>query len=123
MRTRNGEYLRELHRDHRVDLTGEPCIERTIDPGVTIEFHDWNGNYDDVRKKARFFTVEPDPEIPFDGGTIEFLPNKLDLELTRSWVTVWVDSNDNRTLQRNVSVTNIGEATAAYRLLRAETDN
>jgi hypothetical protein len=95
----------------------------TIDPGVLIEFYDWSGNYDDVRKKARFFTVEPDPALPFDGGTIEVYPNKLDLELTRSWVTVWVDANDSKTFQRNASVTNIGEATAAYHLLRAETDN
>ena len=96
----------------------------TIDPGVPLEFYDWSGNYDDTRKKARFFTVAPDPWIPFgDGGLIEILPNEIDLELTNSWATVWVDDNGNATFQRNARVVNIGESTAAYHLLRAETDN
>ena len=96
----------------------------TIDPGVALEFYDWSGKYEDTRKRARFFTVEPDPEIPLGGGGVaEVLPTRLDLELTRTWVTVWVDENDKRTLQRNAAVTNIGGGTAAYHLLRAETDN
>ena len=95
----------------------------TIDPGVVLEFYDWSGDYDETRKKARFFTIEPDPEISFDGGTLEFFPNKLDLELTRTWATVWGDDNGNATFQRNATITNIGESTAAYHLLRAETDN
>lgn len=95
----------------------------TIDPGVPLEFYDWTGEYDQVRVKARFFTVAPDPELPFGPGTIEFFPNKLDLEITRTWETVWVDGSGNKTFQRNTTIQNVGESTAAYHLLRAETDN
>jgi hypothetical protein len=101
----------------------------TIDPGVGLEFYDWTGEYDKIRVKARFFTVAPDPEIPPEGATteggptIEFYPTKLDLEITSAWNTVWVDENANATFQRNAAIRNIGEATAAYHLLRAETDN
>lgn len=96
----------------------------TIDPGVTLEFYDWEGDYDNVRKKARFFTVAPDPLIPIGGGwELEIYPTALDLEITSVWNTVWVDADGNPTFQRNARVGNIGTATAAYHLLRAETDN
>jgi hypothetical protein len=94
-----------------------------IDPGQVLQFFYWNTNYDQIRVKARFFSVSPDPLLPFDGGTIEFEPDQLDLEITRDWVTVWVDINGNKTFQRNAEVTNIGGSTAAYHLLMAETDN
>ncbi|MBV8614100.1 MAG: hypothetical protein JOY66_10065 [Acetobacteraceae bacterium] len=95
----------------------------TMDPGEVLQLFDWSGNYDQIRAKARFFSVSPDPLIPFDGGTIEFEPNQLNLEITRVWNTVWVDVNGNATFQRNVEITNIGGSTAAFHLLRAETDN
>ena len=95
----------------------------TMDPGVVLEFYDPSGKYEDVRHKACFFSVEPDPVLPGNGFSYEWVPNKLDLEVTRTWTTVWVDANDNRVFQRNATVANIGQSTAAYHLLRAETDN
>jgi hypothetical protein len=95
----------------------------TIDPGVALEFFDWSGNYDDVRKKARFFTVAPDPWLPLGGFDFEVAPIQLNLELTATWCTVWVDADGNATFQRNARIANIGDATAAFHLLRAETDN
>lgn len=96
----------------------------TLDPGFWVEIYDWSGNYDATRVKARFFTVEPDPWIPLgDGILIEFQPDKLDLEITRTWATVWVGADGSQTFQRNARIENIGTSTAAYHLLRAETDN
>jgi hypothetical protein len=106
---------------HQVNVT--ETFYGTIDPGVTLEFYDWSGSYNDVRKRARFFTVAPDPMIPLGGGiTGEFSPIELNLELTGSWSTVWVDDQGIATFQRNARIANIGFATAAYHLLRAETD-
>src|SRR2546425_2933066 len=66
----------------------------TLDPGLWVEVYDWSGNYNATRVKARFFTVAPDPWIPIGGGVlVEFQPNKLDLEITRTWATVWVGSD------------------------------
>lgn len=95
----------------------------TLDPGLWVEIYDWSGSYDATRVKARFFTVAPDPLIPIGGGLVEFLPDKLDLEITRSWETVWVGADGSHTFQRNARIENIGISIAAYHLLRAETDN
>lgn len=106
---------------HGLDIT--EVLVGTIQPGEVITFFYWDGDYDKIRKKARFFTVAPDPWVPFGGGVIEAPDSVIDLELTRSWATVWVDDNGNATFQRNAVITNIGGTTATYHLLLAETDN
>jgi hypothetical protein len=95
----------------------------TLDPGIWVEIYDWSGSYSKVKGKARFFTVAPDPWLPFDGGTLEFQPDKIDMEITRVWNTVWVADDGSQTFQRNVRIENVGSSTSAYHLLRAETDN
>ena len=96
----------------------------TLEPGWWVEIYDWSGNYDATRVKARFFTVAPDPLIPIAPGIMwESTPTKLDLEITKTWATVWVDAKGDQTFQRNARIENIGTDTAAYHLLRAETDN
>jgi hypothetical protein len=95
----------------------------TLDPGVWVEIYDYSGSYDKIKVKARFFTVAPDPWLPFAGGLLEWAPNQLDLEITRVWETVWVAADGTPTFQRNAHIANVGSNTSAYRLLRAETDN
>jgi hypothetical protein len=106
----------------------------TLDPGVPpIEIYNWTtdeADYNRARVKARFFSVIPDPWIPIPGApgvSVEVLPSKLDLEITRTWVTVWASDDGSPTgahsFQRNVQITNVGDETTAYHLLRAETDN
>jgi hypothetical protein len=63
-------------------MSNEVSIAETvygiIDPGVALEFYDWSGSYDANRVKARFFSVAPDPLLPFGGLPVEVAPNKLD---------------------------------------------
>jgi hypothetical protein len=92
----------------------------TIDPGWSWQFYDWSGDYNVTRIKARFFTVEPDPDQPLGTGD---RPQHLDLEITRVWETVWVGTDGRYAFQRNVEMANIGTMTAGYHILRAETDN
>jgi len=98
----------------------------TLDPGLSVEIYNWTvdeEDYNRARVKARFFSVVPDPFL----GQFELIPNKLDFEITRTWVTVWVwedgSGNDAHSFQRNVRISNVGDSTGAYHLLRAETDN
>lgn len=100
----------------------------TIDPGVPpLEFYYWTSGeneYNQVRVKARFFTVEPDPWLPLgDIGVVEFEPSQMNLELTRTWATVWVGADGSHSFQRNAAIQNIGDFTSAYHILLAETDN
>lgn len=99
-----------------------------IDPGYSLEIYDWSGDFEETRKKARFFTVVPDTEIPIgDGIYEEYAPEfgdaLVNLEIIRTWTTVWVHPDHTHTFQRNVAIKNIGPATTAFHLLRAETDN
>jgi hypothetical protein len=58
------------------------------------------GDCDDIREKPRFFTVAPDPWLSVGGGLgIKFYPTTLNLQLTASWTTVWVDDGGNATFQ------------------------
>jgi hypothetical protein len=103
----------------------------TLDPGMPpIEIYNWTADeadYNRAKVKARFFSVIPDPWIPIAGGSFEVLPSKLDLEITRTWITVWAWDDGSEfgahSFQRNIQIANVGEETAAYHLLRAETDN
>jgi len=96
----------------------------TLDPGQAVEIYDWSGGYDENRVKARFFTIAPDPWIPLGGGVkVEGLSEHVDLEVTRTWATVWVAADGSPTFQRNARIENTGPYTCAYHLLRAETDN
>jgi hypothetical protein len=97
----------------------------TLDSGVELEIYHWgsSGSYDAQRKRGRFFSISPDPAIPFDGGTIEFVPNKVDLQITRVWNTVWTGDDESHVFQSNIAVGNIGGSTSAYHLIQAETDN
>ncbi len=92
----------------------------TADLGV-----EWTINHWGIQpQKARFFTVVPDPRIPFDGGTILIEPSgPYNIEITRVWSTVWVSDNGAITYQWNTVVTNVGSWTSAFHLLMAETDN
>ena len=92
----------------------------TIDPGWSLPFYDWSGDYYVTRVKARFFTVEPDPDPPLGTGR---RPQHLDLEITRVWETVWEGTDGKYAFQRNVEMANIGTMRAGYHILRAETDN
>ena len=92
----------------------------TVDPGWSWQFYDWSGNYYATRVKARFFTVEPDPDPPFGTGV---RPQKIDLEITRVWETVREETDGSYSFQRNAEMANIGTMRAGYRILRAETDN
>lgn len=94
----------------------------TLDPGMSIDIYNWTvdeADYNRARVKARFFSVIP--------GTFWVRPYKVDLEITRTWVTVWAADDGSPTgahsFQRNVQITNVGDTLAAYHLLRAETDN
>jgi hypothetical protein len=103
----------------------------TLDPGMPpIEIYDYTvgeADYNRARVKARFFSLIPDPWIPIPGGSLEVLPSKLEMEITRVWVTVWAADDGSpygaHSFQRNVRFANVGDYTAAYHLLRAETDN
>jgi hypothetical protein len=104
----------------------------TLDPQVEIEIYFWGdyNSYNTQRKRARFFSVSPDPEIPFPGGgTYEWEPSVHNLQITRVWNTVWAsfDQNEGKrkhVFQSNVAIKNIGdEFISAYHLIQAETDN
>jgi hypothetical protein len=94
-----------------------------IQPGEILTIFYWAGEYNKVRKKARFFTVVPDPFVDIGTGVVFVEPSQTDMELTRSWATVWLDENGNPTFQRNATFTNSSDQTATYHLLLAETDN
>jgi hypothetical protein len=96
----------------------------TIDPGVTLFNYFILGDYASEHKKHRFFTIGPDPSLPFDGGTVTFGPSVVNLEITRTWSTVWVSPDASTlTFQNNIEWTNIGDTPSAYHILLAETDN
>jgi len=99
----------------------------TLDPGVGLEIYNWTSSeaeYNERRRKVRFFTIAPDPLIPIgDVGTIEFVPGVSEMEITRIWSTVWTGVNDDHAYQWNVAVRNVGQQTTAWHLLQAETDN
>ena len=111
------------------ELNVQETFYGTLDPGVEIELYRWDTDYDTHRKRASCFSVAPDPAIPLGGGyTAEFAPGKVDLQITRVWNTVWTapavpGQNLQHTFQWNVALKNIGDQTAAYHLLQAETDN
>jgi hypothetical protein len=106
------------------ELNVTDIFQGTIDPGVELEFYDWHGDYDTHSKRAWFCTVAPDPWIEIPGfGDLGIFPNKLDLQVTATWSTVWADIDANLTYQRNTRVVNIGGSTATYHVIRAETDN
>jgi hypothetical protein len=98
----------------------------TLDPGWWVEWYVPRPNYDAAKQKVAFFTIVPDPVI----GGIEIIgvgeTVNRDLEITRSWNTVWSTGTSkgiDHVFQRNVRITNPGSLTAAYELLVAETDN
>jgi hypothetical protein len=93
----------------------------TLDPGWWCELYDHSGaGYEETRVKGRFWTIVPEPDWPIGTG---FVPQKIDLQITKVWDTVWVGVDRTKTYQRNVGFTNIGTMTAGWRALRAETDN
>lgn len=97
-----------------------------LDPGFEVEMYFWGDNksFNRKRHKARFFSVTPDPVIPWEGvGTIEFWPSVLNFEITRAWNTVWVSATGDRVFQTNVAIKNLGPNTGAFHLIQAETDN
>jgi hypothetical protein len=100
----------------------------TLDPGLWVEWYLGRPYYDQARRKVAFFTIVPDPAIPFgDGVTIEIAPGHVDMEITRTWNTVWSslkpDNSIDHAFQRNVRIANPADQTSAYHLLVAETDN
>lgn len=106
------------------ELNVTDVFHGTIDPGVELDFYDWEGSYNSARKRAWFSTVAPDPWIDIPGfGELEIYPNQFDLQVTATWSTVWIDENGKTTYQRNTRMANIGGSTATYHILRAETDN
>jgi hypothetical protein len=99
----------------------------SLDPGWSVEIYTWTTSeqsYDTHRRRARFFTAVPDSQIPLgDIGTIEFYPNVVEVEITRTWNMVRVDENGGHVLQWNVAMLNPGGSTTGYHLLEAESDN
>jgi hypothetical protein len=92
-----------------------------LDPGLLLEFYYWKNV---SPSRARFFTVVPDAWIPLgNAGEVLFEPNKIDLEIVRAWSTLWVSTDGKLTYQWNVAIKNVGDSTAVFRLLMAETDN
>jgi hypothetical protein len=83
-------------------------------------------NYDAAKNKVAFFTIVPDPFI----GGIEIIgvgqTVNRDLEITRTWNTVWSTGTTqgiDHVFQRNVRITNPGGESTVFELLVAETDN
>ena len=95
-----------------------------LDPGEPVEIYYWNSDYGKHSRRASFFSVAPDPEIPF-GGDVSIMvnPGKVDLQITDVWNTVWTNLKNQNTFQWNVRIINIGNQTSAYHLIQAETDN
>jgi hypothetical protein len=97
-----------------------------LDPQVEVELYVWgdNNSYDKQRRRARFFSISPDPLIPLPGiGTIEMVPGQVDFQITRVWNTVWTAEDDSHIFQSNIAFANVGNSTSAFHLIQAETDN
>lgn len=99
----------------------------TIDPGVIITFYlpGTRQSYDTDRKRARFFSISADPEL----FRLELGGQHVDLEILRTWNTVWDGTEFNQNggfdhvFQSNVEFQNIGSYSTGFELLKAETDN
>jgi|ERR1700722_2131445 hypothetical protein len=96
----------------------------TLDPGEGWEVHVWTGSeseYKKERKRARFFTVVPDPDVRVEINGI------VQMEITRVWnmvrTTIPPDFKIVNVLQWNVAILNSGGQISAWELLQAETDN
>jgi len=101
----------------------------TSDPNVAWDVEYWTtseSDYNKWRKRARFFTVVPDPLIPVPGGTLEY-DGITQMEITRVWnmvrTTIDADFKEHHVFQVNAEILNSGSGTTAWELLEAETDN
>ncbi|HEY4902018.1 MAG TPA: hypothetical protein VIH89_00960 [Candidatus Sulfotelmatobacter sp.] len=96
----------------------------TSDPGEEWEVYSWTtseSEYNKERKRARFFTVVPDPNVRVEVEGI------VQMEITRVWNMVRTTIPPNfkivNVLQWNVAILNSGAQISAWELLQAETDN
>jgi hypothetical protein len=96
----------------------------TLAAGTSVEWYLPRPNYDASKAKVAFFTIVPNPATP--AGE---LTGNVDMEITRTWNTVWSNVHSGGTdhaFQRNVRLTNPaapGGHASSYHLLVAETDN
>ncbi|AQV95060.1 hypothetical protein BJN34_14355 [Cupriavidus necator] len=100
----------------------------TLDPGHGWEFYVPRPDYQAQIGKVAFFTAVPDASFDI---VLEGYPEHRDIEITRTWNTVWssltaqgvAQGYIDHVFQRNVTVENLGPITTAFYVLVAETDN
>ena len=109
------------------ELNVEELVHGTIDPGVELTFYFWGepGTFETQRKRARFFTIAPDPLLE----RLELGGAHSDLQINRTWNTVWSgtefaqNGQFEHVFQSNVVIENVGPNATGFRLIQAETDN